>query len=206
MADPKNIKDNIYGSTVFFDPPARIRSVPVTSGRPPLSPLHKPSLSPLSNIGLKHFPSQFRGQRAPVNNAEKYVPNNFTSRVRRSVATRRRLYPGLTVKAHGENGRMSLAEAVASLNNKNTRSRVSSNRTLRGNFLKSNVNYRKTVPSATVKFRNRALSPNQAKTFANIFASTNDYNVMGKKISNLNNKSQEYKNALKAHLNYIMQE
>lgn len=157
-------------------------------GKPP----RPPSGQPRGTVNLNRLRNQRNNQS-----------NNFTQRVRRSVALRHASYPGLTVKT-GKN-RMSLANAVATLNNKNTRQRVSMNRTLRGNFEPENVNYRKTVPHATIRIGNRGLSQNQSKVFANIFASTNDFNSMKRRINRLN-RPKEFKNALHARLNYLVQQ
>ena len=185
MSNPE-FNPDIYKPNAIFNPSSPIHVLP----KPP--PPTIPPRPPQGTVNLNRLRNQRNNQS-----------NNFTQRVRRSVALRHASYPGLTVPT-GRN-RMPLANAVATLRNKNTRQRVSMNRTLRGNFEPENVNYRKTVPHATIRIGNRGLSQNQSKVFANIFASTNNFNSMKRRINRLN-KPQIFKNALHARLNYLIQE
>lgn len=224
MSNPK-LNPDIYKPNATFNPSSPIHVLPKPPPLPPsprvlpLQPPHRRVIAPntvinsLKAIPPPPIPPQYkllppRPSRGTVNlralrNKRNRLRNNFTQRIRRSVSARRALYPGLTVST-GTN-RIPLANAVATLRNKNTRQRVSMNRTLRGNFNPENVEYRKTVPQATIRIGNIGLSQNQSKVFANIFASTNDFNSMKRRINRLN-KPKEFKNALHTHLNYLIQE
>ena len=178
------------------------------------------AMSPPPRLTLSetNFLREFEeAERQAANNRGSSPVNNFTRRVRNSVAARRNRYPYVTMN-RGNGQPINIGEA-ARLSSKNTRTGHYKNKATGTkiktipNYVPNNTNtkaikeqkYRKAVPRLPVQYRGRMrLNANQMKTFTNIFTSSEDFGQMRMKIDSLN-KAPSYKDGLRSYLMYIAQ-